>query len=280
MSNDLLSVAVAASEVAARYLRSIDRSSMGREAKTSSHDIVTVHDKHCEKLIREELARLAPGCRIVGEEYGADSLGEGDTPTFFVDPIDGTSFFASGMPNFCVSIGVVLGGRIVAGVVNAPILGWLFTADEERVYLNGRPLRAPEPRREADAMVLSRFPTLNDLNADENFARERHRELMAGTHLLTEVGPAALQLCYVAAGWADACFHTAIKPWDIAAGIAIVRAAGGRSISWPGGREVTGEREAALLSGPCLLSYSGSQEYPLVADTVAGAYRRRYEGGQ
>lgn len=233
---ELLDAAVAAARTAAEHIRSLDRAALDREYKTSSHDIVTVHDKACEDLIVASLEASVPEARIIGEEGGARGADSSDSQqiTFYVDPIDGTSNFAAGLPLFCVSIGVTVGDELVAGVVDAPVLGQVFTAADGPMMVNGVPV-APRPTKApADAMLISGFPSLPVWDEDSDFAdmatRTLHQELSAVRHL----GSAALELAYVAAGWADATGLGRINSWDVAAGFHLVRRAGGSIRTWPG----------------------------------------------
>lgn len=231
--------ALAAAREAADYIRGIDRSAIDREEKTSAHDIVTVHDRACEEIIVRVLRAALPGCRIVGEEGGerpalTDDGDDGARVTFFVDPIDGTSNFAAGMPLFCVSIGAAIDDRLVAGVIDLPILGQVFTAGPGGARLNGEPLtpRATRPAREA--LVLTNYPSVGDLGAfpEESLADRAH--LSRALSSVRSLGSAAIELAWVAAGWADATALARIHSWDIAAGFLLVEQAGGSIRTWPG----------------------------------------------
>jgi myo-inositol-1(or 4)-monophosphatase len=228
----LLEIATTAAHAAAEHLRSLDRDGLAREYKTSSHDIVTEHDRASEEIIVSELRRLLPGCRIVGEEGGerpAEGTAVGaDAPvvTFYVDPIDGTSNFAAGLPLFCVSIGAAIDDEVVAGVIDAPVLDQVFTAADGPAMLNGRPLRPRSTRPAADALVLSGFPGQRIGKEAPDFA--------ARAGLALDDGVSSLELAYVAAGWADATALGTINSWDVAAGFHILRRAGGSVRTWPG----------------------------------------------
>ncbi|AXK44842.1 inositol monophosphatase family protein [Brachybacterium saurashtrense] len=253
---ELRDIALAAAHEAAEYLRGLDRDGMAREYKTSSHDIVTEHDRASEEIIVAALTRLLPRARIVGEEGGVRPAGQAageagasaaegaevgqDTApgapvvSFYVDPIDGTSNFAAGLPLFCISIGVAVGDELVAGVIDAPILGQVFAAADGDATLNGRVL-APRPTRPApDALVLSGFPGQRTGSQHPEYAARGARRLEDSVSAVRHLGSAALELAYVAAGWADATALTAINSWDVAAGFHILRRAGGSLRTWPG----------------------------------------------
>ncbi|MGO1286715.1 inositol monophosphatase [Brachybacterium sp. Z12] len=238
--SQLLEIATTAAFAAAEYIRGLDRDGMAREYKTSSHDIVTEHDRASEEIIVSELRRLLPTARIVGEEGGERPAEErapgteGPEVSFYVDPIDGTSNFAAGLPLFCVSIGVTVDDELVAGVIDAPILGQVFAAADGEATLNGRPLRPRSTRPAADALVLSGFPGQRIGNEFPDFAARAQRALDNGVSSVRHLGTAALELAYVAAGWADATSLGSINSWDVAAGFHILRQAGGTIRTWPG----------------------------------------------
>ena len=236
----LLDIALAASHAAAEYLRGLDRDGLAREYKANHHDIVTEHDRASEEIIVSELRRLLPTARIVGEEGGerpaeqpADGDGE-DVVSFFVDPIDGTSNFAAGLPLFCISIGVAVGDELVAGVIDAPVLQQVFAAADGDATLNGKVLRPRPTKAPADALVLSGYPGQRTGSRFPEFAASSIRTLEDSVSAVRHLGSAALELAYVAAGWADATALTAINSWDVAAGFHILRRAGGSLRTWPG----------------------------------------------
>lgn len=267
----LLEVSRVAAKAAADHLRSIDRNDIGREDKTSSHDIVTEHDKRCEQIIVENLQRLVPGCRIVGEE-GGERAGEGPV-TFYVDPIDGTSNFAAGLPIFCVSIGAAVDGELVAGVVDAPILEQVFTADADGARLNGVRLRPRATHDARDALVLTAFPSPRDLDEDAAGALLGYTEIAQGVSSVRSLGSAAIELAYVAAGWADATLLAHINPWDVAAGFLLVERAGGSLRTWPG----TGDPEAADHERPAYVACTGSGRIAVLDELQDAIQARRQD---
>lgn len=236
----LLEIATTAARLAADYLRGLDRDGMAREYKANHHDIVTEHDRAAEEIIVGELQRLLPSARIVGEEGGerpaeepADSA-DGPVVSFYVDPIDGTSNFAAGLPLFCISIGVAVDDELVAGVIDAPILGQVFAAADGPATLNGRPITPRPTRRAQDALILSGFPGQRMGSRFPEYAAHATRTLEDSVSAVRHLGSAALELAYTAAGWADATGLSAINSWDVAAGFHILRQAGGSLRTWPG----------------------------------------------
>jgi myo-inositol-1(or 4)-monophosphatase len=154
--------------------------------------------------------------------------------SFYVDPIDGTSNFAAGLPLFCISIGVAVDDELVAGVIDAPILGQVFAAADGPATLNGREITPRPTRRPADALVLSGFPGQRMGARFPEYAAHATRTLEDSVSAVRHLGSAALELAYVAAGWADATGLSAINSWDVAAGFHILRRAGGTLRTWPG----------------------------------------------
>jgi len=264
----LLDIALTAASAAADYLRGLDRDGLAREYKTSSHDIVTEHDRASEEIIVSELRRLLPTARIVGEEGGerpAEQPADGDegaepVVSFYVDPIDGTSNFAAGLPLFCISIGVAVDDELVAGVIDAPVLGQVFAAADGEATLNGRPLRPRATRASADALVLSGFPGQRTGAQFPAFAGTGLRALEDSVSAVRHLGSAAIELAYVAAGWADATALTQINSWDVAAGFHIVRCAGGSVRTWPG---VEGVQRPDHLQ-PAYVACTGQERLPVL----------------
>ena len=236
----LLEHATTAAHAAAEYLRSLDREGLSREYKASNHDIVTEHDRRSEEIIVSELRRLVPGARIVGEEGGErpaeqpDSGADGPVVSFYVDPIDGTSNFAAGLPLFCISIGVAVDDELGAGVIAAPLLGQVFAAAAGPAPRDRRVLAPRSTRPAPDALVLSGYPGQRMGARFPEHAAHATRTLEDSVSAVRHLGSAALELAYVAAGWADATALSAINSWDVAAGFHILRRAGGSLRTWPG----------------------------------------------
>lgn len=206
--------------------------------KRNFHDPVTVHDKRAEAAIRSVLFERAPESLILGEEEGRliDSAGkqhaigeDGSRVTWLVDPIDGTSNFASGLEWWCVSIGAVVGDDVVAGVIYQPTTNRLYRADETGAYLNGEPIHASQAPA-AQTLVASDFPS--DRNSHLPGAPELLATLVAGSRSVRRLGSTALHLALVAEGVLGGTLGLATNPWDIGAGVALVRAAGGRYVGF------------------------------------------------
>lgn len=191
--------------------------------KDTEVDLVTEHDERAEKLILDRIEEEFPGEAILSEESGAHGSG---SSLWVVDPLDGTTNFAHGIPIFSVSIAYLEGGRPSVGVVFAPALGELFAAARGRgAHLNGQPLRVSATSELGQALLVTGFPydlrTRPDNNLD-NYAR-----LALTSRAVRRLGSAALDLCYVAAGRFDGYWELVVQPWDIAAGVLMVEEAGG-----------------------------------------------------
>ncbi len=202
-------------------------------------DLVTVADRTVEKLIRARLAEVFPEHGIYGEEGTRDRL-ECEY-RWYVDPLDGTTNFAHGFPQFCVSMGLEhrpVGlsaeedGTLEAGVIYDPLRDELFSAERgQGARLNGKSLQVSRTGELAEALVSTGFPS-----------RKRHsspnihfyHEFTLRSHGVRRAGSAALDLAYVAAGRLDAFWEFNLNPWDTAAGILIVHEAGGRVTDFSG----------------------------------------------
>ncbi|MCT1558755.1 inositol monophosphatase [Helcobacillus massiliensis] len=266
----LVDAARAAASAAADYQRGLDRSAIDREYKLNAHDIVTEHDKRSEQIIVDALSAAVPDARILGEESGHQG---GDGPVaFIVDPIDGTSNFAAGLPLFCVSIGIEIDGALVGGVINAPILHQEFFSDDTGAYLNGERLGPHTMKPQQDALVLSSFPGNRDFSDHPDIALDLAGALRSDTSALRSLGTAALELAYVAAGWADAAMLLSIKPWDVAAGFHLVEQAGGSVRAWSGEPGVESDGGMTPLHmRPAYVACAGQDRLPtldLIAERV------------
>lgn len=192
-------------------------------------DFVSTADRKAEKTVIEELVRAKPEASILAEESGVH---EGSDPTkrFIIDPLDGTTNFLHGLPHWAISIGYEENGAIVSGVVYDPVKDELFWADRGKgAYLNDRRLRVSGRGLLGDAVVATGIPHLGTGGGDDGhalFAR-RLSAVMANTAGVRRWGTASLDLCYVAAGRFDAFWERGLSPWDVAAGLLIVKEAGG-----------------------------------------------------
>lgn len=224
LSKRLLKTAVSAALAVGPQLREAFRSGMDVEFKKNLHDLVTAHDKASEETLIAHILAAEPDSRFLGEEGGVSGSGR---TLWIIDPIDGTSNFAHGVAFFCVSIAAVVDGEILAGVIYDPVADLLFSADDESAYLNGSILRSAAEPVESRANIMTDYPSAEAIALDGPAALEHFGTLVTTYSTVRRKVSGALELAHVAAGWADGTFGLDTNPWDVAAGILIVRRAGG-----------------------------------------------------
>jgi myo-inositol-1(or 4)-monophosphatase len=206
-----------------------------RQPKTVTHkgviDLVTSFDTTTEELIREQLARLTPDIPVMAEEQGGIEAIE---HTWYVDPIDGTTNYAHGHPFWSVSVGLAARGALVAGAVCAPALQLEWTGWRGGAALrNGQPCAVSAQTQLRQAFLATGFPYDRQTSEDNNFARfVALKKLVQG---IRRCGSASIDLCLVADGTYDGYWERKLKAWDIAAGVAVLQAAGGVVSAFDGG---------------------------------------------
>ncbi|BAT60044.1 inositol-1-monophosphatase [Variibacter gotjawalensis] len=222
----LLNVMVDAARKAARSLkRDFGEVEKLQVSLKGPANFVSAADTRAEEILRKELGKSRPGYGFWGEEGG---LTEGDDKThmWVVDPLDGTTNFLHGIPQFAISIGLVRDGTVVAGVVYNPITDELFTAERGKgAFLNDYRLRVAGRKKLTDCVVACGLPHRGRGGLEE-FRKEFAvvQEQVSG---LRRFGAAALDLAWVAAGRLDLYWERNVQPWDVAAGMILVREAGG-----------------------------------------------------
>ena len=222
----LLTVMVNAARKAARSLkRDFGEVEKLQVSLKGPANFVSAADRRAEDILRTELMKARPGYGFLGEEGGKHE-GTDKTNTWMVDPLDGTTNFLHGIPHFAISIGLERAGTVVAGVIYNPISDELFTAERGKgVFLNDHRLRVAARQRMADAVVVCGMPHhgRGDLALGiKELAAVQDR--VAG---LRRFGAASLDLACVAAGRFDIYWERNLSPWDMAAGLLMVREAGG-----------------------------------------------------
>ena len=202
--------------------------------RKGARDFVTAADRQSEAAVAASLSMAFPGHAITGEE-GTAIRGEGPG-TFLVDPIDGTTNFAWGLPFFGIAIALVEGGETVAGVVLDPSLGEAFVAESGHgAFLNGRRLRIDRSVAPEEALVGASLPIPGQLRSIDVEAYHRAlRKVIDRAAGVRRLGSAALSLCYVAAGRHDAFFEDGLSPLDYAAAVLVLREAGGVATGFDG----------------------------------------------
>jgi myo-inositol-1(or 4)-monophosphatase len=188
-------------------------------------DFVTQADRKAEEVLFTELQRGRPGYSFLMEERGVVE-GEDSQHRWIVDPLDGTTNFLHGLPIFSISIALERQGQIVAGVIYNPAMDELYTAERGGgAFMNDRRLRVSGRTKLSDCIIGTGIPHLGR-GHHGNYLVEL-RNVMADTAGVRRLGSAALDLAYVAAGRMDGFWEQPLSPWDIAAGMLLVREAGG-----------------------------------------------------
>jgi myo-inositol-1(or 4)-monophosphatase len=240
---DALAVAAleAAEAATAVHLRRLGQVGVGDAEDKGTYDFVTEVDLEAQEAVLSVIRRTFPGHAVLAEEAGDGDDGAPDdgTPLWIVDPLDGTTNFLHGHPAFCASVGVVVGGRPVAGAVVAGLAGERYVG-----WQGGGAWMAAGGGSGLEPIAVSRVPSLRQALVGTGFPFKRPDEIEGYTVELGRMlrkssgvrrdGAAALDLCRLARGTFDAFWEGTLAPWDVAAGLAIVDAAGG-SWSGPGG---------------------------------------------
>ena len=234
ITSPLMNVMTAAARKAAKILtRDFGDVEHLQSSKKGPADFVTQTDFRVEKTLREELSRTRPHYGFVMEEGGVVE-GLDKTHRWFIDPIDGTTNFIHGVPHFAISIGLERECHLVAGLVFNPIRDEMFTAEKgQGAWLNDRRLRVSTRRELNTALVATGIPYLGRDGHDQ-FLGELPK-VMAEVAGVRRFGAAALDLAFVAAGRFDAFWERGLSSWDIAAGVVILREAGGQITDLEGG---------------------------------------------
>jgi len=206
------------------------------------NDFVSEVDRKAEEIIIQILLEAYPGHGILAEESGREHGARDSEYVWIIDPLDGTTNFLHGFPVYAVSIALAHRGVVQQAVVYDPTRNDLFFSSKGRgAFLNDRRLRVSKRLRIADALIGTGFP----FRKGDNFKRyvKMFEEVMQSCAGLRRPGAAALDLCYVAAGYYDGFFETGLSPWDVAAGSLIVTEAGGLIGNFTGESDFLFQRE-------------------------------------
>ena len=236
--NDLVKVAARAAARAAAHIRSVRPPRAQDWTEKGRHDFVTEVDRACEALISEAVTRDVPGSRVVGEELTPQLAAGGDV-VWIVDPLDGTTNYLHGYPQYAVSIGCAVRGELCAGVVHDVGRDHVYRAwrgggawvGDDRLAVSSE----TEPGR---ALIGTGFP-FKDQAPLEVYLRQ-FAAVMERTSGMRRAGAAALDLADLAAGRFDAFWELSLAPWDVAAGVVLVREAGGLVTRLDGSEDVLG----------------------------------------
>ncbi len=188
-------------------------------------DFVSAADRRAEEVVIAELRKARPNYAILSEESGALD-GSDATHRWIIDPLDGTTNFLHGIPIFSVSIGLERDGQLVAGVIYNPVMNELYVAEKgQGAYFNDRRIRVAARRELKNSVIATGTPNIGRPGYDRFIAELG--SVLRQTSGVRRAGSAAIDLAWVASGRYDAFWERGLSAWDMAAGIVIVREAGG-----------------------------------------------------
>lgn len=216
-------------------------------------DLVTRFDRRSEEIIYDRLSRAFPGHSFLAEEeirHDRDS-----DYCWLVDPLDGTTNYAHGLPVFCVSIALAFRNEIILGLVYDPNRKELYTATRGHgAFLNGKPIRVSRTRKLDRSLLATGFPY--DVRTSQDNNLDHFANFAVRAQAIRRLGSAALDLCYVACGRFDGYWEKKLKPWDLAAGALLVEEAGGRVSDLAG--------KKFRLPGPHIVASNGYIHRPML----------------
>lgn len=223
------------------------------------NDLVSYVDKEAEKKLVAQLAKILPEAGFIVEEGTLDTKGE--VFDWIVDPLDGTTNFIHGLPVFAVSIGLVKNGEPVLGVVYEINKDECFYAMEGgKAYLNGKEISVSTASTLGESLIATGFPFREFENVDQYL--KVLKIFMEKTHGVRRLGSAAVDLVYVACGRYQGFFESNLKPWDVAAGVIIIKQAGGTVTDYSGGND--------YIFGKGMIA--ANQVHPEILKVVRGFY--------
>jgi myo-inositol-1(or 4)-monophosphatase len=236
-----------AREAGALLLERFGRLTGAEIARKGPRDLVTSADRDAEAHVVRRLAEAFPDHAIVAEEGARRATLDG-RPAWFVDPLDGTTNFVHGIPVFAVSLGLVEAGKPVLGVIHAPALGatW-WGGPGQGAWEDERPVSVSATPMLGEALLATGFAYDVDRVPDDNLDNLVHVARRARG--VRRLGSAAIDLAYVASGRFDGYWELHLSPWDVAAGAALVRAAGGTVTDFRGGDDFLHGRHLVASNG-------------------------------
>jgi len=239
----MLNVAIKAARAAGVIINraALDVESV-RVSQKMAHDFVTEVDHASENIIIDTLLNAYPDHGILAEESGQTRGNPNAENIWIIDPLDGTTNFIHGFPFYCVSIALQSKGRLEQAVVFDPSRNDLFTSTRGRgAFLNDRRLRVSKRTRLEECLISTGFPFRPE--DDYSAYLKVMADMMKRTAGLRRPGAAALDLAYVAAGYADGFFEIGLQPWDMAAGSLLITEAGGLVGNFTGEADYLHQRE-------------------------------------
>jgi myo-inositol-1(or 4)-monophosphatase len=216
--------------------------------KLSQADLVTATDARVERFVRGRLATLFPGDAVVGEEGGGIDRMDLDRPTWFVDPVDGTTNYVHGIPHYACLIALWAEGRLQLGVVADVARRRTYWAEAGRgAHVGQRRIQVSRARQLTAAVLATGFPPTRSMDRDDNLGE--FAAVFRGTRDTRRHGCAGIDLSWVAAGRLDGYWEQRCGPWDWAAGALLVREAGGRVSTFDGADWRPGDQELVASNG-------------------------------
>lgn len=220
--NVMVNAAIKAGRSLSRDFNEVENLQVSRKGPA---DFVSKADLRAEQIVYDELRKARPTYAFLMEE-GGEVAGTDGQHTWIIDPLDGTTNFLHGIPVFAISIALERQGQIVAGVIFNPVMDELYTAERGRgAFVNDRRLRVAARTALPDSLIGTGLPFLG--RGDHGRALKELRYVMPEVAGVRRIGAAALDLAYVASGRLDGFWEHNLNPWDIAAGILLIREAGG-----------------------------------------------------
>ncbi|GAB1430185.1 inositol monophosphatase family protein [Ignavibacteria bacterium] len=246
-NTELLATARNLAVSAGELLRKGFGGSFGVSSKEGRHNLVTEYDNRSEDLIISGIRRKFPDHEFLAEESGASGNTDSNV-RWIIDPLDGTVNFAHSIPIFCVSIAAEVGGEIECGVIYQPMTDEMFTTIKDGgAFLNDKPLRVSQNTKLNDAILVTGFPYNVGSNPDNCI--EHFSAFLRFGIPIRRLGSAALDLAYTAAGRFDGFWEARLNPWDVAAGMLMVREAGGRISSYDNSEYKIGDKSIVASNG-------------------------------
>ena len=228
---DLLSFATDIARKAGTFLRENVGNISTIEEKSNEINLVTDIDKRSEAMIISMIREKFPDHDILAEESGRNA-GSAEY-RWVIDPLDGTTNFTHAIPIFCVSIGVEHRGEIVAGTIYDPMHDELFSAEKgSGAFCNGKRISVSKEERMLRSLVITGFPY--DLADNPGHAIDHFDNFVVRAQAVRRLGSAAIDLAYVACGRAEGFWEVKLHPWDMAAGMLLVKEAGGTVTNFKG----------------------------------------------
>lgn len=255
----LLDVGERAAQAAAAFIRGAPRPAVAGWDRKARNDFATDVDREAERMIADVLLAGVPGSAVIGEELtptgsAGSHVGEPPPPdrvTWIVDPLDGTTNFLHHYPAYAVSIAAAVGGALVVGVIVDVVHGVTYRACAgEGATCDARPIRVSAITEPAVALIGTGFPFKAPASDRLEEYLEQFRRVMRATSGIRRAGSAALDLAHVAEGRLDGFWEIGLAPWDVAAGVVLVREAGGLVTDFVGHAWRPAHGVGDVLAGP------------------------------